>query len=152
MRMPRTLYLIADGGRVRYIERTGPGRFNTFRKFVSAHMHDKSSELSRDRPGRVRESATSARHAFEARIDPRDKTETEFMRAIAADVSADDTLADFDKLVFIAPAKLQKAFQEALAASPTAKLVECIDKDLTRIPDSDLYQHLPVFLVRQIAS
>ncbi|WP_162914220.1 host attachment protein [Taklimakanibacter lacteus] len=152
MRMPKTLYLIADGGRARYIERTGPGRFNTFRKFVSAHMHEKSSALSRDRPGRVRESATTARHAIEARGNPRDKVETGFIRAIAADISADASLADFDMLVFIAPAKLQKVLRDALPPALAGKLAKCIDKDLTKVPDDDLYRHLPVFLAGQATS
>lgn len=146
MRMPRTLYLIADGGRVRYVERTGPARFNTFRKFVSAHMHEKSSELSRDRPSRVRESATNARHAIEPRLKPRDKVEIDFIRTIAADLTTDGTLAGFDMFVFVAPARLQKVLREALPEALTVKLAECIDKDLTKIPDGDLYRHLPVFL------
>ena len=44
MRVPRTLYIIADGGRVRYIERIGPNHFKTFRKFVSAHIHADNGE------------------------------------------------------------------------------------------------------------
>jgi protein required for attachment to host cells len=58
-------------------------------------------------------------------------------------------LADFDQLVFIAPAKLQKVFRKALPAMLAAKLVQCIDKDLTKVPDTDLYRHLPVFLASQ---
>ena len=45
MPVPRTLYLIADGGRVRYVERAGPGHFRTFLDALSAHMHDKTSEF-----------------------------------------------------------------------------------------------------------
>ena len=152
MRMPKTLYLIADGGRVRYVERTGPGHFTTFRKFVSALMHEKASGLGRDRPARVQESATAARHGIEPKINPRDKIELEFIQAIATDLREDQTIGDFDNLVIIAPAKLQKALCKSLPAALTAKLVETIDKDLTKIPDGDLYRHLPVFLLSKAAS
>ena len=86
MRIPKTLYVIADGGRVRYIERVGPGRFNTFRKFVSVHMHEKAAELSPGKPGRVHESMGAARHAIAQKINPRDKVEAEFIRVIAEDL------------------------------------------------------------------
>jgi protein required for attachment to host cells len=152
MRMPRTLYLIADGGRVRYVERTGPGHFATFRKFVSALMHEKASGLGRDRPARVQESTTATRHGIEPKINPRDKIELEFMQAISADLREDQTIGHFDNLVIIAPARLQKALRKSLSAPLTAKLVESIDKDLTKIPDSDLYRHLPVFLASKAAS
>ncbi|QIG48385.1 host attachment protein [Nordella sp. HKS 07] len=146
MRAPRTLYIIADGGRVRYIERIGPNHFKTFRKFVSAHIHEKSSELARDRPGRVCESGSPTRHAVETRSDPRDKVEADFIRALAADLREDETVASFDKLVFAAPARLAKVLRGSLSPALTAKLAECIDKDLTKIPDDNLNLHLPVIL------
>jgi len=152
MRIPKTLYVIADGGRVRYIERVGPGRFNTFRKFVSVHMHEKAAELSPGKPGRVHESMGAARHAIAQKINPRDKVEAEFIRVIAEDLRNDGTMASFDNLVFIAPAKLQQPFQDALPETITGKLAKCIDKDLTKIPDEDLYKHLPVMLVSEPAS
>lgn len=152
MRMPRTLYLIADGGRVRYVERTGPGHFTTFRKFVSAHMHEKASALGRDRTPRVQESTTATRHAIEPNIKARDKIELQFMQAIAADLRDDQTVGGFDNLVIAAPAKLLEALRKSLPAALAAKLVESIDKDLTKIPDSELYRHLPVFLASKTAS
>jgi protein required for attachment to host cells len=152
MRVPRTLYLIADGGRVRYVERTGPAHFNTFRKFVSAHIHEKAYELGRDRPGRVQESAAAARHGIERRTNPRDKIELKFIQAIAADLQEDNTIDDFDNLVIVAPAKLLNALQKSLPARLIPKLIESVDKDLTKIPDSDLYRHLPVFLTSKAAS
>ena len=152
MRIPKTLYVIADGGRVRYIERVGPGRFNTFRKFVSVHLHEKAAELSPGKPGRVHESIGAARHAIAPKIDPRDKIEAEFIRIIAEDLRNDDMMAGFDNLVFIAPAKLQQAFQHALPDTIASKLAKCIDKDLTKVPDEDMYKHLPVMLVSEPAS
>ena len=152
MRIPKTLYLIADGGRVRYVESTGPGHFNTFRKFVSAHIHEKGSKLVRDRPSRVQESATAARHGIEFRTNPRDKAEHEFIRAIAEDLHEDKMTKKFDNLVIVAPAKLLSVLRESLPSALASKLVQSITKDLTKIPDADLYRHLPVFLVSNAAS
>jgi len=152
MRMPKTLYLIADGGRVRYVERTGPGHFNTFRKFMSVHIHQKASELGRHKPTRVQGSATTARHGIEPRSNPRDRVEQDFIRSIAADLREDKTIVEFDNLVIVAPAKLLNLLRESLPTDLVSKLVEAIDKDLTKIPDSELYRHLPVFLASKAAS
>lgn len=152
MRMPKTLYLIADGGRVRYVERTGPGHFNTFRKFVSAHIHEKASELLRDRPARVQESATTTRHGIERKINPRDKIEQKFIQEVAADLRDDKTIGGFDNVVIVAPPKLLSVLRESLPQAFVSKLVDSIDKDLTKIPDGDLYRHLPVFLNSKAAS
>jgi protein required for attachment to host cells len=152
MRMPKTLYLIADGGRVRYVERTGPGHFNTFRKFVSAHIHEKGWELLRDRPARVQESATTARHGIERKVNPRDKIEHKFIKEIAADLRDDKTMDGFDNLVIVAPAKLLNVLRESLPQALASQLVDAIDKDLTKIPDGDLYRHLPVFIGSKAAS
>src|SRR5262249_17953333 len=126
MHMPKTLYLIADGGRVRYVERTGPGHFNTFRKFVSAHIHEKTSELLRDRAPRVQESATTARHGIERRIDPRDKIEQSFIKEVARDLQDDKTLGGFDNVVIVAPPKLLSLLRESLPHALAAKLVDSI--------------------------
>jgi protein required for attachment to host cells len=152
MRMPKTLYLIVDGGRVRYVERTGPGHFTTFRKFVSAHIHDKASKLGRERQARVQESATARRHGIESRIKPRDKIELKFIETVAADLGKDSTIGDFDNLVIVAPGRLLNALRTSLPANLAGKLIESIDKDLTKIPDVELYRHLPVFLASKAAS
>lgn len=152
MRVPKTLYIIADDGRVRYIERTGPGHFSTFRKFASAHMHEKASELSDDRPGRVCESVGTARHALAAKVDPRTKVEAAFIRSVAEDLREDVTIGKFHNLVLVAPGKLLKVFRDSLPAALAGKLVRCIDKDLTKVPDGNLHRHLPVLLFSQTAN
>ncbi len=152
MRTPKTLYVVADGGRARYIERVGPARFGTFRNFVSAHIHEKPSDLVNDRLARVQESATAARHAIAARSDPRGKIETAFVRSIARDLTEQAVLDGFDNLVFIAPAKLHRIFRDSLTSALTEKLVKCIAKNLTKIPDGDLHSHLPVFLMSKPAA
>jgi len=152
MHMPKVLYIIADGGRVRFVKRLDAAHFTTFRKFVSAHMHEKAGELTRDRPGRVRESATTSRHAIEPKCNPRDKVEEKFIEEVAHDLCADRTINDFDHLVLVAPARLLKVLRASLSADPLSKLIECIDKDLTKIPDIDLADHLPLHVIPQTVS
>lgn len=129
MPVPRTLYILADAGRARYIERIGPGRFNTFRNLDRTQLHEKSPVVMRDM---------------------NNKTETAFVHSIAEDLRA--SIADFDNFVLAAPARLQKILLAALTPALTNKLASCINKNLTRVPDSDLYSHLPVFLAPRPAT
>jgi protein required for attachment to host cells len=143
MRMPKTLYVVADGGRARYIERAGPGHFRTVRNIESAQLHTKSIDMSRDRPPRVQESANPTRHAVEQKLTPRDKVEMNFIKALAKNLDEDEALGSYDNLVLVAPARLERVLRQSLAPSLSAKLVKYIHKDLTKVPDSDLSEHLP---------
>lgn len=145
MRAAKTLYIVADGGRARYVEHVGPRHFATFRLITSEHLHDKGAALSDDRPGRVQESANVTRHAIAERIDPRDKVEAEFIRSLGENLSKDDTIAAYERLVLVAPAKLQRLLRASLSPALSAKLFKCLNKDLTKVPDGDLHQHLPEF-------
>ncbi len=147
MHVPKTLYIIADGGRARYIERTAPGHFTTLQSFISAHIHDKSSALTRRKPARVHESATSARHTIAEKQDPRDKVESAFVQSIADDLHKKNALDRYDNLVIVAPARLQKVISTSLSPALAAKLIKSIDKDLTKVSDADLGRHLPELLV-----
>lgn len=151
MRTPKTLYIVADGGRARYIQRTGPEHFTTLHDFISAHIHDKAASLTRRKPARVQESASSARHAIAERVAPRDKVEAAFIQSIADDLRERNVLKEFDNLVIVAPARLRKILCQSLPPQAATKLVKSIDKDLTKIPDSDLSRHLPEFLVTRSA-
>jgi hypothetical protein len=69
MKKAKIWYVIADGGRARFVERDEKGVFRTVSSFVSTALHAKSSDLGRDRPARVMESATTGRSAVEPRRD-----------------------------------------------------------------------------------
>ena len=61
MKKAKLWYVIADGGRARFVERDEEGAFRTLSSFVSTELHKSAHELGRDRPARVKESASPAR-------------------------------------------------------------------------------------------
>jgi protein required for attachment to host cells len=95
--------------------------------------------------------AATARHGIERGISPRDKIEEDFIREIATELRDDETIGGFDNLVIVAPPRLLKLLRKSLPPALSSKLVDFIDKDLTKIPDSDLYRHLPVFIISKAA-
>ena len=144
MRNPRVLYLLLDGGRARFVERRENGQFAAFEEHQSDTIHDKSHDLGRDKPPRVQESASNRRSAAERRSDPHDKGEAAFVDEMLARVGDVMTKGKYEQLVLAAPATLHAAIRKTLSAPVAAKMTTLIGKDLTRIPDADLKDHLTV--------
>jgi Protein required for attachment to host cells len=76
MKHAKIWYVIADGGRARFVERDEGGEFRTVCSFVASELHKRAHDLGLDRPPRTKESASPARHAIEPRRDlhPQKKT------------------------------------------------------------------------------
>lgn len=135
-------YVIADGGRARFVERDEKGAFRTLSSFVSTELHDRSGDLGRDRPSRVRESASPSRHAIEPKHDLHTAAKEDFVRQVVAELEGAHGEGSFDELVLVAPARVLAQLKEELS-KPLAKLLrDDVQKDLTKIPDHDLSDHL----------
>jgi protein required for attachment to host cells len=142
MKHARIWYIIADGGRARFVERDEQGAYRTVVSFVAAELHDRSSDLGRDRPARVKESANAARHAVEPRRDLHEAAKEDFVKLVAEQIEAEHGRDQFDSLVLIAPPRVLTELKEKLS-KPMAKIVvKDLQKDLTKVPDHDLTEHL----------
>jgi protein required for attachment to host cells len=143
MKQPRICYVVADGGRARFVERDEAGAYRTVSSFVAADMHKRSSDLGRDRPARVNESANSARHAVEPRRDLHEAAKEDFIAIVAEEIEAEHGRDRFDRLVLVAPPGVLTELKQKLS-KPLAQIVAGdLQKDLTKVPDHDLAEHLP---------
>ena len=142
MKKPRLWYVIADGGRARFVERDEDGAFRTLSSFVSTELHKSAHELGRDRPARVNESASPARSAVEPRRDLHEAAKEDFIRTVADTLAGDLKDGKFDELVLVAPPGVIAELKGSLS-KPTAKIVvKELHKDLTKVPDHELTGHL----------
>ena len=142
MKRAKLWYVIADGGRARFVEHDDQGVFRTLSSFVSTELHKSTHELGRDRPARVKEGATPARHAVEPRRDLHEAAKDAFIRTVATELAAQLKDGKFDELVLVAPPGVIAELKDALS-KPIAKLVvEELQKDLTKVPDHELTGHL----------
>jgi protein required for attachment to host cells len=142
MKKARLWYVIADGGRARFVARDDKGVFRTVASFVSTELHARASDLGLDRPARVKESASPARHAIEPRRDLHEAAKEDFISIVAEEIEAGHGRGQFDKLVLVAPPGVLTELKNALS-KPMAKLVASdLQKDLTKVPDHDLAEHL----------
>jgi protein required for attachment to host cells len=142
MKKARLWYVIADGGRARLVERDEDGAFRTLSSFVSTELHKSAHELGRDRPARVKESASPARSAIEPRHDLHEAAKEDFIRTVADTLATELRGGKFDELVLVAPPGVIAELKESLS-TPTAKVVvKELHKDLTKVPDHELTGHL----------
>jgi protein required for attachment to host cells len=135
-------YVIADGGRARFVERDDKGAFRTVSSFVSTELHAKSSDLGRDRPARVMESATAGRSAVEPRRDLKEAAKQDFVKLVAEQIDAEHERGQFDNLVLVAPPGVLTELRNNLSRPMTEIVVNDLQKDLTNVPDHDLTEHL----------
>lgn len=142
--MSKTLYVIADGGRARFVERTRAGAFKTIRALESTDIHARNRDLRRARPDRAQESANPVRHAVEPRMEERNKAEEIFIRMVAGILDEGEFDNGWENIVLVLPPRLLKHFWRAMRMDAAAKVRRTVSKDLTRIPDRDLEEHLPV--------
>src|SRR5262245_54447334 len=141
-RKSKVWYVIADGGRARFVERDDKGAFRTVSSFVSTELHAKSSDLGRDRPSRVKESANAARSSVEPRRDLKEAAKEDFVKLVAEQLDEEHGRGLFESLVLVAPPGVLTELRNSLS-KPIAKLVaDDLQKDLTKIPDHDLTDHL----------
>jgi protein required for attachment to host cells len=142
MKDAKVWYVIADGGRARFVERDNKGAYRTVLSFVASELHERSQDLGLDRPARVKESASPARHAVEPRRDLHEAAKEDFVKLVAEQLDAEHGRGQFEKLVLVAPRGVLTELKQKLS-KPMAKLLAGdLQKDLTRVPDHALVEHL----------
>ena len=139
---PKLWYVIADGGRARFVERDDRGAFRTISSFVSTELHDKSSDLGRDRPARVKESANAARSAIEPRRDLKEAAKEDFIKLVAEQLDEEHERGQFESLVLVAPPGALTELRNSLSKPIASLVADDLQKDLTKVPDHDLTEHL----------
>ena len=142
MKKARLWYVIADGGRARFVERDEEGAFRTLSSFVSTELHKSAHELGRDHPTRVKESTSPARSAVEPRRDLHEAVKEDFIRTVADTLAAELKDSKFDELVLVAPPGVIAELKDSLSKSTAKAVVKELHKDLTKVPDHELTRHL----------
>ena len=142
MKKSKLWYVIADGGRARFVERDEEGAFRTLSSFVSTELHTSAHEIGKDRPARVKESASPARSAVEPRRDLHEAAKEDFIGTVADTLAAELKDGKFDELVLVAPPGVISELKGSLSKPAASIVVKELHKDLTRVPDHELTSYL----------
>jgi protein required for attachment to host cells len=137
MRSPRILFLLTDGARARFVERSPEtGDFVTISEFDGRdRLQVLRTELRASAPGRSIQSGTPERHAVGPEGSFRQAKEAfvEEMADRAAHVCRDQ---DFQAMFVAAPARLIGALRRRVASH--VEVAGALEKDLTKTPDAAL--------------
>ncbi len=142
MKSIRTYILVADGARAHLLLSEGRGKPLTEVPDSDIRIDLKADhELSAERPGRVHESANVSRHAIE-RDDLHRREKERFAQSLAE--SLDKRLAnrEYDRLVIAAAPETLGVIRSALSDKVRAVVLSEVAKDLTKIPNPQIRDHL----------
>jgi protein required for attachment to host cells len=133
--------LVADAGHARVFARRLPaGPWQELADQALEIPTPPSRALGTERPGRVRESASTTRHAIEPRSDPHRAARRDFARLLAGRL--EDDAARFARLLLVAPPGFLGDLRVALGTAARAKLAGSVDRDLIPLPTAEIVRHL----------
>lgn len=121
-KQPNVWILLADGEHARVVTPSAKeGQFHTEIKFQGA--------------------GTIGQHAG-SRLDPHAQAKQHFAAGVAAQLDLHAQAHDFDQLVLAAPPRTLHDLREALGNGTSAKVVDSLNKDLVKLNDHDVSDHL----------
>lgn len=137
----KLLFILADGGRVRFVERSqSNGHFSTFEEIDRTQaLAQLRAELRASPPARTHASA-SPRRAATGKEDYLRPAKEAFMTEVAARAVALVRERRLDGVFLAAPTQLIGPLRTGLEG--TAPVVGAIRKDLTKTPDHELGEWL----------
>lgn len=138
-----TWIVIADSSRAQILtRRTDRPGFDVVAAFQSAEAHTAGRDLVSDRPGRNQESAYSAHHAVEPRLDPHEEAMLQFLRTVADHLNQEAARPEVGDLILFAPPRALGHLRKMLDAAVAKKISAEAPKDLTQVPVAELPKHL----------
>jgi protein required for attachment to host cells len=105
-----------------------------------------NDELVTDRLPRSIDSTGDARHAIEARIDPRREAARRFVGKIAREVSTAARRGAFDRLIVVAPPRALGELRKALPHDVRDMMIGEIDRNLTTASMKKLQNDVAQFM------
>jgi protein required for attachment to host cells len=106
-----------------------------------------SHDIGNERPGRVQESANSARHAIEPRLDLHEKVKLEFAETFAKVLNEGFIKSSFDDLIVAASPEFLGEIRSSLGKNVLEKISKEINKDFTHMQDDEVLRALGVRVV-----
>jgi len=147
MKPTTTWIVIADGAHARLFANRGPGKgIEAVENGVINGDHRPDHELIRDKAGRSFESVGDTRHAIEPRTDPHRELKKEFAKELVSLLDKRLSEHAFDRLILVAPPTALGDLRSALSDDLKPRVYAELDKDLVKIPTTELPKHLGAVL------
>lgn len=138
----RLLIVIADGEHARFVRPRENNALHSDGRFNTKTIHERTSDLGTDRPGATYHEGSSAHHALAPRHDLHDMEKEKFGHLLAYKLNDLSFRDEFDDLAIVAPSHSLSAIHEKLDVTTNAKIIDTLAKDLMKVPDQDLWEHV----------
>jgi protein required for attachment to host cells len=139
----KTWIVVADAAHARALESRGPGKpLRLVPAFAMEQELPPAHELDRERPSRTHESVGEVRHGIEPRTNARRMLKRRFAAHVAEKLEVAHAVHAFDRLVLVAPPEMMGDLRRCLSKSVAELVIADVAKDLVKVPDKDVRQHL----------
>jgi protein required for attachment to host cells len=129
----RTQFVIADGGRARWVSRSAEADVFVTSKQLAAEPRPEGGPQ-----GVVFESSAGQRFSVEERDSAVRAHRMHFAQTVADEINTEAARQAFDRLAVVAPARVLSAIRQRLSGLASARLARTLAKDLTKTPDHEL--------------
>ncbi len=133
MKPLKTYFVIADGARARWVQRS-----DVADDFVTVRELNATSEPHGHPQGVAFEGGTGQRFNVELKNDVVQQRRVRFAEDVAAAINEEARAGGLDRLAVVAPARMLAAIRQRLSAQASARLARTLSKDLTKTPDHEL--------------
>lgn len=144
MRHKKIIWIMVANGSVGKIFKNNGSKLHIIQIFEAssqeAHLHDRDIRI--DRPGRVFESANSARHALEPKMDLHRQEKVIFAQHIASFLNKGTNTKKFDELILIASPEFLGDMRLALNKRAHELIRKEINKDLTHLKEKEILGYI----------
>jgi protein required for attachment to host cells len=142
-----TWVVVAHRAGARILAHCGPGTgLARVAELVHPEGRMRDRDFDADRPGRAFDSHGQGRHAMSREEPPHEHAAAEFARDLARHVDRSRQQHRFDALVLVAEPGFLGILRGALTDATAALVRGSVAKDLAKVPDRDLGDHLGALL------
>lgn len=129
---------VCDGRKAILFQNEGDSEYPVFSvREVMEHAVVSNRDLDTDRPGRVHESATTARSAIEP-VDHHDLDEKTFLGEVAKRLDELLVAGQLQHLVIVAPPRALGAIRKVYSSAVRGAIRAEIDQDLVKVPVGEI--------------
>lgn len=114
------------------------GRMVELIGFIAPQGRAHDSAFTRERPGRVQESAGVGRHGIEPRLQPHEKHAAEFAHELAEVLERGRVDHGYQRLVLMAPPRFLGRLRGSLHDQVSRLVVDAHDKDVSHASAGDI--------------
>lgn len=136
-------FLVADAARARIFETTGKDvALTEVMDFMEPNARISETELASDEPGRHATPGAPGTHGMQEKITPREQEDIRFAAELADQLQESLNKGSYDALYIAAAPHFLGLLRKSMPDGVAEKLKGDLDKDLTRLGEAEIREHL----------